>query len=73
MNNKKNGGPKKGENEKEKLEEEVKKVPRDLSHIECDTCHEMGHYATSVHKRKVVKDLPMQPSKRNRKRTCFYR
>jgi hypothetical protein len=39
---KRNGNPKKGN--KEKPNEEPKK-PKDLSHIECHKCHEMGHYA----------------------------
>jgi hypothetical protein len=44
------GGNVKGNND-------VQKVPKDLSHIECFRCKEKGHYSTS-------KDCPLHPSKK---------
>ncbi len=50
----KNGGPK-TEPKTEKPDEEPKK-PKDLSHIECHRCHEMGHYANKCPQKKEQHD-----------------
>jgi hypothetical protein len=50
----KNGGPK-NEPKTDKPDEEARK-PKDLSHIECHRCHEMGHYANKCPQKKEQQD-----------------
>ncbi len=48
-NKKKNGGPK---GDAKPDPDEAHKKPKDLLHIKCPRCHEMGHYANKCPQKK---------------------